>query len=1242
MACDTLIYEGKEYSREEFMDGVVSGEIYLPPNARASVANRLAMASQKGVSFDELTADAMSRPFKVMPFKFSSAKIVSGQKTITVRPGVYDAGTYRDSASQALFNVIPEGNMRLDEYLAATGMAKEDFKRLFIGAEEIKQPHIKEFLDGLQPLNIYSIRKVESQDDVIPEGSDPRYARLYENRMALIDKLKGERKKAKGDKKQAIQHRIDLLQDQVNILKSEDSHTINTIVDMMEEDLDTVERLLNSGADRSALEYATGLLYNYANLLDQQFREDIELLDPDDRLRIMAFQTRNTKMAERIIDEFRKPAIDMVRGMTGHDIEFLNGVPIYKKDINFLTRKLLDTSTDVNPIVQVITKYIANALTKFHQRFEAFKNVHRKLVKNLKAYQKAAGLGKDQVYDYMIQVDEDGKRTGNFVDKLSHQYTTLKGSLKGRKRLLFYANNHTFTVDPAANKARKDALKEWYKANLAHYAELTDLDIQKGITFDDKLAKQARSYASKSDAVLMAKILLKAKDNPGQIVDEEVEFFENFLTKKGGFRPEMVNGVETHPIQMHALPQWEDPMYNAIMALDPTDPRRAFYEHFAKTYKDGRKSLSDEEFYLPWNYIPEKTKNLGVVGTMQQQMVDSVSQNISSNVRGLDPVTGEIIKSIPIYTMGNTLSPEDKSYDLGDVLEQFESEVINHDEKSQIEDPCTLLQALLKDQRIPQTNADGSVKIVNGQVQFEPGLTNRFLQTQYKIAANLYDERQEKEGVTKKKVQNVLTKRKVAALREQMANLGLSEAEEQEAWGYIQANDVYLGPEQKIYDFVNLGQQAKALRAEGKNFSWGKVVDSLIHFTTIKLLGLNVLGSVGELLQGWTSIITEGAAGRYFTTSEAISAFGTYFTVYMGMDSTQKTKLHNMAQFFGAYVNRASQDNNVSGKIGKIAFAPWEVANKSTNVMYMISMLKHERIIDRAGVEHSLMDVLDVDEAGNFTLEGDFDEMAEQTKINLIHKYKELIKENRERQTFEDPIELEKNVVGRVLGQFKKNWFFTAIYSRFGEYREADLKSGMEKKGYYRSFLEQFKLRTIKDEYGTESTDWSAAGIAEMMGRVLKSIVQYSTWGRRMGVKPGQQSDLDQANLRKFMREMGLIIAVTITITILSSMGGDDDKSRLRRYSINQMIRLQRDLSSYMDPSALASHLKNPAPILGTVTDLLSIGGAAIQSGIFMDPYTHSNDPELRILKAIEKNIPLFNQYDRLMTKLDKTITYKY
>ncbi len=593
--------------------------------------------------------------------------------------------------------------------------------------------------------------------------------------------------------------------------------------------------------------------------------------------------------------------------------------------------------------------------------------------------------------------------------------------------------------------------------------------------------------------------------------------------------------------------------------------------------------------------------------------------------------------------MSNSLSPEDKSYDLGDVLEQFESEVINHDEKSQIEDPCTLLQALLKDQRIPDTNADGSTKIVNGQIQFKPGLTNRFLQTQYKIAANLYDERQEKEGVTNKKIQNVMTKRKVAALREQMAALGLSEAEEQEAWGYIQNNDVYLGPEQKIYDFINLGQQAKALRAEGKNFTWGKVVDSLIHFTTIKLLGLNVLGSVGELLQGWTSLITEGAAGRWFTTSEAISAMGVYFGTYMGMDSPMKTNLHYMAQFFGAHVDRAQQDNNVSGKIGKLAFAPWEVANKSTNVMYMVSMLKHERIMDRAGVEHSMYDVLKVDEAGNFTLEGDFDDMDEQTKINLIHKYKELIKENRERLTFEDPIELERNVIGRVLGQFKKNWFFTAIYSRFGEYREADLKSGMEKKGYYRSFLEQFKLRTIKDEYGTETTDWSAAGIAEMMGRVLKSIVQYSTLGRRLGVKPGQQSDLDQANLRKFMREMGLILAVTIAITILTSMGGpDDEKGKFRRYSINQLIRLQRDLSSYMDPSALASHLKNPAPILGTVTDLLSIGGALIDTGIFMDPYTHGAKPQLRITKAIEKNIPLFNQYDRLMTKLNKTITYNY
>lgn len=1244
--CNTLVYEGKEYSREEFMSGVVSGEIFLPRNARTAVDTLLSQTTNPG-NVDDLTADTYTRDFKVIPFKFSGHKLVSGEKTITVRPGVYDGGTYKESSSGELFNVIPEGNMLLESFLASSGMAKKEFIKRFLGAEEIKYPHIKAFLANEQPLNIYSISKVQSVDDVIPDMADARYAKIYDTRMSIVRKLKGELARAKGPAKEAIRERIRVVQGQMDTLENEESQNIETVVDMMEADMNAVQKILDSGADRKSLEYANALIYHYANMLGVQFAGDIDLLNDDIKLKIMAFQSRNLTLSQKIREQFLDIPIALVKEKTGKDVMKIDGLPVYGEDIGIMKRFLLDTSTNANPTVQVLTRTIKDAMRKFSMRFESFKVGHHHLVKALHDFQKSAGLKKEEHYEYMLQTDAEAKRTGNFVGRLSDEYSKAKAAAKGFHRLMFYANNHTFTVNDAAWKEREKKLIQWYKDNLAHYAELTEKDVENNISFDAKLNQQAYNFAFKRNPHTMKAIFEKAKNTPAQLQPGEVDFAKYF-EKNGGFGAEYINGKYERPMEIQAHAQWEDAKYKEIQAMDPEDPRRKFYEHFAKTFEEGRQSLSDEEHYLPWNYIPEKTKDLGVGGNLRQWAVDNLSQVISENIHGRDPVTGEIIKRIPVYMTAQKISAENKSYDLGVVLENFEREVINHDEKLRIEDDATLLLALLKDQKVPETNADGSTKIINGEVQYKQGLTNTYQQAQYRLNANLYDERQDKEGVTKQKLKHTLVVRELKQLRTDMKALGLSFDDEAEAWRIIRSDDQYLGIDDNMEKFIQMGKRAKQLKDSGGNVTWGKVVNSLIYYTSTKLLGLNIFGGAAELLQGWTSLFTESAAGRYFTDKEALIAMGDMFKS-LGPPNAMKSKMTNLARYFGVHFDRAAQESETGNVVSKIAFAQWEFANHTTNLMYLNAMLRHEKIKDQSGAEHSLFTTMEVDEKGNFTVPSNFDNPFYDTEgevssymLDLQHRFKELLKDNRERQTFEDPAELEKTMVGRVLGQFKKNWLFAALYSRFGEYREADLLRGKDVKGFYRSFLEQFKLRKVTDEYGDQVSDFSKAGFADMAGRVLKSFVQYSTFGRALGAKVNpDHSDLDQANLRKFMREFGMIISLSIAIVILSSMGGGDDQDPVRRYTINQMIRLQRDLSMYMNPGDMASVLKNPAPVVGTLSDFFSIGGALIQSTVLMDPYTHTpGHEELRIKKAITKNTPFVNQYDRFMTKINKTMSY--
>lgn len=1246
MACDTIVYEGQEYSREDFVGGVVNGNIYLPPNARASV-DSIKLPGLEAKSADDLIADTHTRDFRVMPFKFSAHKIADGSKTITVRPGIYDAGTYKDTSTGALFNVVPQGSMYLASYLATTGMRKADFIKEFLGSEEAKKDYIKAFLNDSAPLNIYSIQKVQSADDVIPDMTDARFGKIYENRQAILSKVKSELRNTKeGPKKEAIRQRIANLEGQLDTLKNEEHQTLNTIVDMMSADMDAVEKILNSGADHSALEYAKSLLYNYANLMGVQFNPDMDLMDDEFRLKVMAFQSRNLKLAEDIQKQFFVLADDIVkRYKNGQGVLNINGLPIDTKDIGLYKKYLLSTNVSSNPIVQTLTRIITEAIRKLSMRFEAFKVDHHKLVKDLVAFQKKLGIKSDDHYEFMLQTNEEGTRTGNFVGKLSDAYSKAKSEAKGYHRLMFYANNHTFSINKAAADVREKALMEYYKNNFASNAELTEEDVARGETYEKKLDKLAYRFAHKRSPTLATAVLEKARTNPTHLQPADIEAFKYF-EKHNGFGFQYINGVKEYPLEVIADAKWEDPKYNTIQAMSIDDPRRKFYEHFASKYEEGRNMLSDEDYYLKHNYIPEKTKDLGVGGDMRQWMANTISQTISQNIHGRDPITGEVIKKIPVYMVNDKISPDNKSYNLGSVLENFMREVINYDEKQAVEGDVNLLLSLLAEQKIPQTNPDGSTKVINGEVQYEKGMSNMYEQAKYRVDANLYDERQAKEGVSSIKVMGELARRELKALRVQMEALNLSLEDKSTAWELIASGSPYVGNDTDMAKFVELGLRAKTLKNSGGNVTGNKAINALLHYTSTKLLAGNIFGGVAEIIQGWSSFYTMSAGGRYFTDKEAGLAHKDWFAA-TNPGSAIRSKLQNLAKYFGAHVDRAEQENSKGNLVTKVAFGLWEFANKSTNVLFLNAMLRHERITDRDGVEHSLFNVMNCDAYGKFTVDENFDnpfydENGELSKyaLDLQLKYKEVLMDMRDRITFENPALWEKSSIGRILGQFKGTWLFNALYARFGEYQEANLQRGMDNRGFYRSFFRQFKLRKVKDEYGDEVLDWSTAGVMEMMGRVLKSFAQYSTIGRKLGVKPGDHSELDQANIRMFMREFGMIVSVTMLIMILSAGGGNDDKDSLRRYFINQLVRLQRDLGMYMDPGQMASVLKNPAPVVGSLADFFNIGTAAIQSTVFLDPYTHGAEPHLRIIHAINKTAPYVNQYDRTMSKLNKVMSY--
>lgn len=1182
---------------------------------------------------------------KTIPFRYDRNILNKGGYVFLIRD--YPMGTYKDKVSGDQVNVFPQGKTTLNEFLLMTGLNKKDFKKLYMSGVHKDQVHMNKFLDGDSILHLHRLEKVRSKDDILPDIDDSRFSKVYDSKISIIRKLRNELKKTRDpDKKEIIRDRIKSLEKQTLLLEKEDSRTLATILDIIENDLEAVRKTLEGNPDRPSLEYSKGLIYNYVNLLSQDFGENIEYLDDEVKMRAYKFITEANTLGEKIEQKFFEKANEKVVQYTGKSV-MLEDVIVRARDINNPALYSKDSTENPNPIVQTLTKIIKDANRRLAVRYEEFLAKNSQIVSELKKFQKDKGI-KD-IYDFMIQ-EINGKRTGYFVSENSPEYTAAKSNAKlnPKDEFEFMRDNHKFTVQTDAWTKRKERLINYYENNFSDSVKYTDEDERRGITFDQKLRKYANRWANKVNPNTMLSIFNK---DPKNITPMDIASFIDF-TERGGFKAERIGNDYVHPLETKTDSKWQDKKYKEIQAMSKDDPRRKFYEHFTKKIYEGNRLLQDENMFLSWNYIPEKTKDLGVVGNVRQWVTDNVSQKISQNIHGVDLVTDEIEKNIPLYMNSTKLTPEEKSYDLGDVLKDFERELINYKEKSEIEDDSNLLLYLLSKQEVYETNPDGTPKTVNGKIRVKKGLSNNFLMAQYRLNAQLYDEKQDKEVITDIKLRDEIVRKRLKVIKDKIDKLNISENDKAEALEYVTSEVEYQGDNDKIEQYITLSNEYKMKASNFKYVTGNKVMNSLIYYTSVKLLGLNMFGSFAELLQGAFSLFTESGSRRYFNDSHAAKGMGRVMRISTPWSSPEKDRVVRLSKLFdaqGKVFQDAEQDNIVS----KVAFWTWDKANFLMNNSFLFAMLEKEQVIDKKGKSHSLADALQVDEDMKMSWSVDADSKFElyDTEgnlspyiLSLMLKFKEVLKNNRERQTFDDPIKMEETVIGRMTGQFKKSWLFRAFYSRFGDERELDLFSGGPQKGFYRSWFELFRPEERTNSItGEVEKDLTLSGFLKIGKKLLVNWVKFSKIGDITGNKPEGFSELDETNLRKFMRELSLAFSVAIVLIILTS-GGDDDRDPTRTYAINQLIRLKRDLSTYMSPASLASIVKNPFPVMSTVTDGFKVIDASIQSSLLMDPYINKGrkNQELRVIREVRRNVPFWTQIDKTLNKFNKKMNYEY
>ena len=374
-------------------------------------------------------------------------------------------------------------------------------------------------------------------------------------------------------------------------------------------------------------------------------------------------------------------------------------------------------------------------------------------------------------------------------------------------------------------------------------------------------------------------------------------------------------------------------------------------------------------------------------------------------------------------------------------------------------------------------------------------------------------------------------------------------------------------------------------KGDKKMLSIGKMVDKVIHWTTLKNLGFSLYSPMVNLLGGSANMYMTGANGLYYSKSDLNKAMGLALAGKTNLPNEDTKKARLILDWLninaGEFIKK--QEDLLSNSTTKKLMADYNA---------LALMRESENVLRNAG---ALAVVL----GGKYEFNWDSFKVVDGKLVveaNDFQKSKfkqQIIKINRKNigGISEDDMMLAKQqIVGRMLMQHR-SWLPALFYERFGG--------------------KKYDWVLDKDIEGRYVTAF----------RLFKHLVGLS--------KITQLSEMEQANLKSARIELALIIGIGILRSLLKS-GLDDEDKKEAWYKISDKIsdRVTGELVFFIDPTfeSQINILLSPAPVLGTAQDV----------GKFIGSLYKADDEDKRTKGPLQRAVKLtpLSKVDAFLTDL--------
>lgn len=211
-----------------------------------------------------------------------------------------------------------------------------------------------------------------------------------------------------------------------------------------------------------------------------------------------------------------------------------------------------------------------------------------------------------------------------------------------------------------------------------------------------------------------------------------------------------------------------------------------------------------------------------------------------------------------------------------------------------------------------------------------------------------------------------------------------------------------------------------------------------------------------------------------------------------------------------------------------------------------------------------------------------------ETVLNFRNKVKKINKSIIGNSTHDDINHIRMGLFGQVLMQFR-SWMPQMVTERFGDLAydtDLDTYNYGKARVFFKHLVDKNALPLIKEMlfgFGTDTFERAKGRYAEMVIRMREQ-------GEEFNMTESEFVDMYVGNLRSMMREMMVLLAFFAMVMWAKGADDDDEEtSGTRKFIAKAMEKYQNEFAFYYSPTEFQAMLKNPVPMMSLLRDTESM-----------------------------------------------------